>query len=231
MRILEFSDSHLKGTRCPNTEALIDVATEEKPDLLIGNGDVIDLWVEKEEVIAQNPTVKRLEILSRDIPTLLIIGNHDFDDDALERLFPRVRVIFNHRADGFWFEHGHLRDVRWQSWPLFRPIFDAHPERAHWIFWHFYQPWRERFNLNPGNRKLKAGNTDFVYRQLCRSIWYRALSFADWKKVEKGIIIGHDHAYGSWVPEYKPQLWNGGSILDDGTYLVVTDGVPELKRV
>jgi len=57
MRILEFSDSHLKGTRCPNTEALIDVATEEKPDLLIGNGDVIDLWVEKEEVIAQNPSV------------------------------------------------------------------------------------------------------------------------------------------------------------------------------
>jgi len=57
MRILEFSDSHLKGTRCPNTEALIDVATEEKPDLLIGNGDVIDLWVGKEEVIAQNPSV------------------------------------------------------------------------------------------------------------------------------------------------------------------------------
>ncbi|GAG75513.1 unnamed protein product, partial [marine sediment metagenome] len=43
--------------------------------------------------------------------------------------------------------------------------------------------------------------------------------------------IGHDHAFGSWVPEYKPQLWNGGSILDDGTYLVVTDGVRELKRV
>ena len=57
MRILEFSDSHLKGTRCPNTEALIDVATEEKPDLLIGNGDVIDLWVEREEVIAQKPSV------------------------------------------------------------------------------------------------------------------------------------------------------------------------------
>ncbi len=57
MRILEFSDSHLKGTRCPNTEALIDVATEEKPDLLIGNGDVIDLWAEKEEVIAQNPSI------------------------------------------------------------------------------------------------------------------------------------------------------------------------------
>ena len=98
MRILEFSDSHPKGTRCPNTEALIDVTTEEKPDLLIGNGDVIDLWAEKEEVIAQNP-------------------------------------------------------------------------------------------------------------------------------------IGHDHAFGSLVPEYKPQLWNGRSILDEGTYLVVTDGVPELKRV
>jgi len=67
MRIPEFSDSHLKGTRCLNTEALIDVASKEKPDLLIGNGDVIDLWVKKEEVIAQNPTVKRLEILSRDI--------------------------------------------------------------------------------------------------------------------------------------------------------------------
>jgi len=64
MRILEFSDSHLKGTRCLNTEALIDVATEEKPGLLIGNGDVLDLWVKKEEVIAQNPTVKRLELLS-----------------------------------------------------------------------------------------------------------------------------------------------------------------------
>jgi len=70
MRILEFSDSHLKGTRCPNTEDLIDVATEEKPDLLIGNGDVIDLWVEKEEVIAQNPIGK--EASRPDLPFIRV---------------------------------------------------------------------------------------------------------------------------------------------------------------
>ncbi|MFQ5858431.1 MAG: metallophosphoesterase [Anaerolineae bacterium] len=231
MRILEFSDSHLVGTRCPNTEALLDVVTEESPDLLIGNGDVIDLWVEKEEVIAQNPTVERLELLSRDIPTILIIGNHDFDDDILKRLFPNARVAFNHYADGFWFEHGHLRDVIWQGWPILRPIFDAHPEWAHWIFWHLYQPWRERFNLNPGNQKLKAGGIDSVFRQHVRTIWYRALSFADRKGVETGIVIGHTHASARWVPEYEPQLWDGGSIRDDGTYVAITDGKPGLKRV
>ena len=52
----------------------------------------------------------------------------------------------------------------------------------------------------------------------------------DIPSIQRGIIIGHDHAYGSWVPEYKPQLWDGGSILDDGTYLAVMDGVPELKK-
>ena len=106
MRIFEFSDSHLIGTRCPNTEALLDVVAEEKPDLLIGNGDVIDLWVEPEAVIAENPTYKQLECLSRDIPTVLVIGNHDFDDDALNRLFPMARVAFSYQVDGFWFEHG-----------------------------------------------------------------------------------------------------------------------------
>lgn len=82
-----------------------------------------------------------------------------------------------------------------------------------------------------GKPEAKGGDSDLFYRKLSRSIWYRALSFADWKKIEKRIIIGHDHAYGSWVPEYRPQLWNGGSILDDRTYLAVTDGVPELKKV
>ncbi len=231
MRILEFSDSHLVGAKCPNAEALLDIVTEEEPDLLIGNGDVIDLWAEKEEVISQNPTVKRLELLSRDIQTLLIMGNHDFDDDALKRLFPKATIALNHYTNGLWFEHGHLRDVIWQGWPILRPIFDAHPEWAHWIFCHFYQPYRERFNLNPGNQKLKAEGIDFVYRQHIRTIWYRALSFADQKGIDKGIIIGHTHAYVNWIPEYKPQLWDGGSIRDDCTYLAITDGVPELKRI
>lgn len=231
MKILEFSDSHLKGTKCSNTEALLDIAAKEKPDLLIGNGDVIDFWAEKEGVIAQNPTVKKLDLLSRDVPTMLLVGNHDFDIDALKRLSPKAEIAFNYYADGLWFEHGHLRDIFWQGWPILRSIFDARPEWAHWVFWHLYQPWRERFNLNPGNRKLKIGSIDFAYRQHSRTIWYRTLSFADWKKIERGIIIGHDHTFGSWVPEYKPQLWNGGSIRDDGTYLAISDGVPELKRV
>jgi len=49
MRILEFSDSHLRGTKCSNTETLIDVATQEKPDLLIGNGDVDEPILSKRE--------------------------------------------------------------------------------------------------------------------------------------------------------------------------------------
>ncbi len=231
MNIFEFSDSHLKKTRCPNTEALLDIAAQEPPDLLIGNGDVIDLWAEKEETIAGNPTVKKLEFLSREIPLLLILGNHDFDGDTLEKLFPNATIAFNYYTDGFWFEHGHLKDVFWQGWPILRPIFDARPEWAHWIFHHLYQPWREKFDLNPANQKLKASSIDFVYRQHSRNIWYRALSFADWKKVQKGIVIGHDHVFGSWVPEYRPQLWDGGSIRDDGTYLKITDGIPEVIKV
>jgi len=250
LRILEFSDSHLAKDRSKKTEALLEIATEEKPDLLIGNGDVIDLWAEEAEVIANNPTVKKLQMLSKEIEIVLIVGNHDISLSALNKLFPDSKtVLYNYFIDGFWFEHGHLKDFFWQGFPLVRPIFDAHPEWAHWIYTNIYQRIREPLNRNPGDQKLIAeelkrdavdgkskriaDKKEFVFRQHARTMWYRALSFADWKSelITDAIVIGHDHTAGSWIQDYKPYLWDGGSIHYYGTYLDITDGEVELKKV
>ena len=231
MRIIEFSDSHLVGNTSPKMEALLDVVAQDPPDMLVGNGDIVDLWVEREDVIAESPTVKRLEELTRDVPTVMIIGNHDFDVDAIERMFPFADVTFNMYADGFWFEHGHLRDVIWQGWPIIRPIFDTHPEWSHLIFRYLYQPWRERLDLNPGNQKEREERFQRVFRMHTRAIWLNAVSFADRAQAERGIVIGHTHASSSWVTEFQPALWDAGSIRDDGTYLVIEDGVPALQQV
>lgn len=247
MKIIEFSDSHLgkEQSNKSNMGRLLDMVAREKPDLLIGNGDIVDLWRAKEEEIEKNPLVRRLKELSGKMETVFIVGNHDFNHEALGRFFPNAnKIALSFCVEGFWFEHGHLKDFVWQGIGILRPIFDAHPEWAHWIFNHLYQPWRDKLRRNPGEQKLKvrelrvknaerAKKKDFAYRQYARTIWYRALSFADWKqgKVTEGIVIGHDHSAGSWTQGCKPYLWNGGSVRDDGTYLEIIDRVPEVKRV
>lgn len=81
-KIIVLADTHigLAQTNYTSIDRALSVLEEEKDniELLILNGDIVDLWRCKYEDLKNNETFKHLQEVTKLIKTIYIRGNHDY---------------------------------------------------------------------------------------------------------------------------------------------------------
>jgi len=123
--ILVLSDLHLGTFGCRAAELLSYLRTV-KPEMVVLNGDIIDIWAFKKSFFPQDHmrVVKKLLKWSAKIPVYYITGNHD---EALRRYSPARlgdlrlvdQLVLELDGRSHWFFHG--------------DIFDATMKNAKWL--------------------------------------------------------------------------------------------------
>ena len=81
-KIIVLADTHIgfAQTNHGSIDRALDIVEEEKDniELLILNGDIIDLWRCKYEDIKVNETFKHLQNVTKIVKTIYVRGNHDY---------------------------------------------------------------------------------------------------------------------------------------------------------
>jgi len=214
MKIIAASDMHI-GYEFSNRAKIsefLDKVYEEKPDLFVLNGDIIDLWrmgfkqIRKENFI----NISKINNISKTIPTVWVKGNHDIS--VPEKAFPDIMFADTFFEFGkFHFEHGHLLD---SSIAKYAWIFKYIPV----IFPKFYQIFLAKHE--------KVIEEDYGIG------WYemhdKAKAFI--MKHDMSVIIGHSHA-----PQVKElsgrYMGDSGDFIDSCSYLVIDDNTVRLERI
>ena len=119
MKWMVFSDTHLGSRLCKRHSDLLDLLKRVSPDLdlLVINGDFLDLWRTTLDKICRNQTLNTLvnfvlETLPRSgLRVVYVFGNHE--DEYIEELkdeFPDVEFYWNYEVDRIKIIHGHQFD-------------------------------------------------------------------------------------------------------------------------
>lgn len=95
MVILILSDLHIGDPRTGATGIKIaNMLDEKKFDILILNGDIFDLWFEKDiDVFNQYFITKKLKNLALTKQIYWVRGNHDYNADSVSCLLPGVPIV------------------------------------------------------------------------------------------------------------------------------------------
>lgn len=113
MKVYLVSDLHMddgQGGFRENQKAFNDFLDMVGKDLLILNGDTVDLWKDKWFHILRGPCRSTILRLGEKMDKVVVRGNHDHDEDALGGFFPyadirpgmnlgKYRVIHGYQAD------------------------------------------------------------------------------------------------------------------------------------
>lgn len=234
MFILEASDAHIgqihsRFTREPNytfVNKFLDLIEKEKPDKVVLNGDWNDPMCRKlEEIVNEEPsksahlhTLHVSELLGSNL--IIVIGNHDPDDNMYKMLYPKATVVSEFLCDGVFYRHGHQHD-------LGQGIADK-------VFGWFYRylPFWLKVLVKPTPAQQLAKGKTAQYNMHCALILDQAYLYQEANKIAGG-IIGHTHRAHRDVgePPGKPWVVDGGSIGFFGTYARVIDGKSEVFTI
>lgn len=121
VKLVVLSDVHL-GTHGCQAEELLRYLNSIQPEILILNGDIIDIWQFKKNYWpeAHRKVIKRiLDFITSDIPVYYITGNHDemlrkFSGLQLANFHLKDKVVLNLDGKKAWFFHGDIFDVTMQ---------------------------------------------------------------------------------------------------------------------
>lgn len=125
VEVVVLSDIHL-GTYGARAAELLAYLRSIQPDMVILNGDIIDMWQFRRSYFPENhmKVLKRLMKLASKVPVYYITGNHD---EALRRYSPamlgklrlldRLELVLH--GERYWFFHG--------------DVFDASMKHAKWL--------------------------------------------------------------------------------------------------
>ncbi len=121
VEIVVISDVHL-GTPGSNAKALENYLKSVKPDILILNGDIIDIWQFKKKYwpASHMKVIKRFfAFLSKKTKVYFIPGNHDetlrrFVGTTLGNLSVQNKVALDLNGEKVWIFHGDAFDVTMQ---------------------------------------------------------------------------------------------------------------------
>ena len=214
-----FSDLHAGMPSCYDAfHSFLDTAEADKPDLLIGVGDIIELiWGTFYDCVARRASrdaLDHLKYMARTVPTILHPGNHDLDlwKYGIELAPLRVMQTDSLFYDGVLYIHGHQFDPVYQGtwkWITQLPLADK------------IAPCISRRLYNTPY-ELKAQGRDESYGKLAGLIETMTLLHG----AEK-IVYGHTH---SEHIRYTRHGWsaNCGDFTDSASALKVVDGVPSM---
>lgn len=210
-RIYCASDLHLgfEDSNYPKIIEFFDLVKKDA-DQLILIGDCFDLWrCPIETIINEEPYKTAYEALvstAAEVPTILIKGNHDYQLQKKISI-PNVRIVGDYTQDNIYFTHGHRFDIqqRFGSF-LYGWLVNQFP--------YLYQRFFKTPSQIPRNEYARADLTTRIHAEAKR--------FADGHKFDF-VCMGHTHD-----PIIDEKIIDAGDMIDSLSYVVITDGVPEL---
>ena len=113
------SDMHI-GWEYSNIEKIhnfLDTLQNLDTDIMVLNGDILDLWRSKYSTIVKKHKylLDRINATSARIPTIWIRGNHDWY--VPQREFPHIAFMTSYDTERIHIEHGHMMDVKQRTVP------------------------------------------------------------------------------------------------------------------
>ena len=217
----DFSDLHCgMPSNYSAFHRFLDEVDRQRPDLLIGNGDVLELvWYTFEHCMSWKPSrdaIDHLRDVASCVPTLLLPGNHDLDLWKYNRELSPIRIISTDSYtsdDGVLYIHGHQFDPVYKStwaWinrlPFARKVAPCISERL------YGTPY-----------ELKSQGRDESYGRLTGLIEAGVVLYG-----APAIVFGHTH---SECIRYRRDSWaaNSGDFTDSCSTLKVIDGNPSME--
>jgi len=224
----QFSDSHVSARVKPELMNLLLEVQVEKPDYLIGAGDVFEAarwgWKELVKMDGFLELSAQLSLVATKTNTtvILIEGNHDFDLYKHSQYFSNCIIKRKNFVTG--------NDYHTHGWQEFDYSFGWIEKNLYgWLFpffpkWQYlYDKYAARVMQNPGIENMRGSET---YWRFVNTVHARAMDFAIQDNVK--VIFGHTHEpeirhfpneVGGWVTA------NCGDFMDSNTALIIEDDI------
>jgi len=220
MRWLVFSDTHLGSATCKRQKDLLKLLNELAPefDILVINGDFIDLWRSSLRKINRNSDNRILidyifNTLSKQKKIIYILGNHeDTDEQLLQDTFPQIEMFCKWEHYGILVTHGHQFHYT-TEWKRFRGLITAKIRQV--IESLFKIDLREVgmkiedfFNLGWSDKLIESVHDEAV---------------AQLKERYKGAVIGHTHTHCQRIFNIHSEnftLYDCGNTYKDLNYFI-----------
>jgi UDP-2,3-diacylglucosamine pyrophosphatase LpxH len=221
MKVYAFSDVHIgKTANYDRFHRFLKTVQEAEPNWLIGCGDVFELvWGKNlEDIKGWDPAreaFEHLKSVAKSTKTVLIVGNHDRDLPKYQEELEPAEIFPCYSVDGVCYLHGQDFDpVEKNVWRriLGTPLKNYAP-------WLYNRIWGTPF-------ELKRRGKDKSYSKLVGTI---EANLQLWAK-GKSMVFGHTHS--EFIKYRRSQfIANTGDFYDSCSYLVITNGKPELYWV
>lgn len=212
MRTLVLSDTHIGDPRY-NNQHVISLLKKERYNRLVLAGDVIDLWLGRLKKIKKDPLFKFLKKISKRLPLIWVVGNHDYTAYILKPIKAAVIVEsleINEDGKRIFITHGNEVCFQKNQGRLGRFL-------THFNMWGYkhvgwdVQTW---FNGTKINEWLAESNRKKVL-----------------KKYEFGndiIIMGHTHRM-AHLKQSHVNLFDCGSPFIAKSYVIIQNGRVSLR--
>lgn len=223
MKWMIFSDTHLGSILSKRTSEILDLLKKKTPDLdlLIINGDFLDLWRTTFDKIYQTSTLNHLinfmlvVLPLSGLRVIYIFGNHEDDDIKLLRdKYPDVEFYWNYNVDKIKIIHGHQfdksytenRDKLYRSTKI-QQFFDT-------IF---------RIDIRKLLIKIDKILHTGVYNKFVKEIHDGAVEL--YSEHYDGIVVSHSHS--SSIIKYDNfTVYDTGNTYNQLNYLIFDDNKP-----
>jgi len=206
MRTLVFSDLHVGDARLRNEDDIVELLKKEDYDRLLLNGDIVDCWMlGYRRAVRESKVIDAIVDIARDIPVIWVAGNHD-PVKADQHYIPGAKVFNMYRFDKHFLAlHGH------QVYPFYD------------------QAWYSKILANIHSWGHRLFKLDFqtmmrdnpLYEERTRR--KREEIIDNFGNPGDNILMGHTHLTGTQYKDGK-HIHDSGSIMLDGTYLIIEDG-------
>lgn len=207
MRTLIFSDLHVGDARLKNEDKILSMLNKEKYDRVILNGDIIDTWMWGHRSAARkSPVIQKLSDMALEgFPVIWVAGNHDPVNEN-QSYISGAKVYNMYRFDKHFLAlHGH------QVYPFYdRAWYSKIFANIHSLLYRFFGIDLQTFvRDNP------------IYSERTRN--KREEIIDNFGNPGDDIFMGHTHLSSTQYKNSKT-IHDSGSIMVDGTYIVVDNG-------
>lgn len=216
MKIYCASDFHIGYEHANYTkiEEFFDLVND-KADKLILCGDILDLWrCPIDRMKREKPMKSAFEALlatARDVPTVYIWGNHDYNvSNEVREIRESIKVSDDFVSKNIYYCHGWRFDLQQRLGYL---LYGWLVKRFPYLYQLFF---KKPFEIEENEKE---------YTELSRMIHDEARRHIKPKKV-KYLIMGHTHD-----PIEEAKLYDCGDMVDSLSYIVIENGVPKLKKL
>ena len=219
MKIYCASDMHIgyECTNYPKIEEFFNIAREDADELILC-GDIFDLWRYPYDKILNTVKPHFKDVMSdlkqtaAEVHTTIIPGNHDYNLMKLWKNYREYNVSMAEsiEKEGIYFCHGWNFDLMQRlgsfsyGWLVLK---------FPYIYQRFFKKPSQLLSRNDEPHPLIIA----THKEANQYAYTHNLDY---------VVMGHTH-----VPVIQDKLINCGDFIDSTSYVILDDGVPELKYI